>query len=313
MLSRRGLMNGALGAGTAFALGASPVAAQTPQARPVRKRTIVDSQVHIWKPNTAERPWVPNLTPQLPEPFTIEKLVALLDGNGVDRAIIVPPSWEGDRVDYALEAAQRYPKRFGVMGRIPLKKPLTGEELAQWKAQPGVLGIRLTFLGGAAGLLRDGTTDWLWPAAEKAGVPIMVLTAGTLPLFGAIAERHPKLTLIIDHMGISSQVVKEQKIPEAVAAAAALAKYPNVSVKVSAAPAYSSEPYPFRDMTGHIRRLFDVYGPKRCYWGTDITNGFAKASYRERLAHFTQELTFLSEDDKDWILGRAILTRLNWS
>ena len=70
----------------------------------------------------------------------------------------------------------------------------------------------------------------------------MFLTAGTLPMFGAIAERHPGLTLIVDHMGISSQVVAQKKVPEAVDAAAALAKYPNVSVKLSAAPAYSSSP-----------------------------------------------------------------------
>jgi len=35
----------------------------------------------------------------------------------------VPPSWPGDRNDYGLEAAKRYPNRFAVMGRIPLKNP----------------------------------------------------------------------------------------------------------------------------------------------------------------------------------------------
>ena len=63
----------------------------------------------------------------------------------------------------------------------------------------------------------------------------------------------------------------------------------------------------------HIRRLFDAYGPQRCYWGTDITNGFAKATYSQRITHFTEELTFLSEEDKDWIMGRAILARLGWT
>jgi L-fuconolactonase len=87
-------------------------------------------------------------------------------------------------------------------------------------------------------------------------------------------------------------------------------KYPNVSVKLSAAPLFSSEPYPFRDVTLHIHRLFDAYGPRRCYWGTDVTNSFVKATYRQRVTHFTEELTFLSEEDKDWIMGSAILTRL---
>jgi L-fuconolactonase len=92
-----------------------------------------------------------------------------------------------------------------------------------------------------------------------------------------------------------------------------LAKYQNISVKLSASPNNSTEAYPFRDFTPHIRRLFDAYGPQRCYWGTDMTNSFAKATYRQRITHFTEELPFLSEQDKDWIMGRAIVTRLGWS
>jgi predicted TIM-barrel fold metal-dependent hydrolase len=112
---------------------------------------------------------------------------------------------------------------------------------------------------------------------------------------------------------VSSESVRSKTVPAAIDQSVALAKYPNVSVKLSAATAFSSEPYPFRDVTPHIRRLFDAYGARRCYWGTDMTNSFAKATYRQRITHFTEELDFLSEDDKDWIMGRAIVTRLGWA
>jgi predicted TIM-barrel fold metal-dependent hydrolase len=91
-----------------------------------------------------------------------------------------------------------------------------------------------------------------------------------------------------------------------------LAKYPNVSVKLSGSPGYSSEAYPFRDMTPFIRGCFDAYGPQRCYWGTDMTNSLAKATYPQRIKHFTEALGFLSEEDQYWVMGRALLTRLNW-
>ena len=81
-------------------------------------------------------------------------------------------------------------------------------------------------------------------------------------------------------------------MPAAIDQSAALAKYPNVSVKLSSVPLMSSEPYPFRDANPHIHRLFDAYGPQRCYWGTDVTNSFARCSYRQRLTHFTEELHF---------------------
>ncbi len=309
MLSRRSFLRGTIGAGLALVLQGSQRAA----AQPAKKRLIVDSQVHLWKASTPDRPWVPGTRPQLPEPFTIERLVPMMDEAGVDRVVIVPPSLEGDRLDYAQEAVKRYPGRFAIMGRIALNDPGTARRFPTWKEQPGVLGIRLNIAGEQVAWLTDGTADWFWPAAEKAGIPIMFLTTGQTPLFARIAERHPQLILIIDHMGVSSEAVKNKTLPVAIDHSAALAKYPNVSVKLSSVPLFSSEPYPFRDVTRFIRRLFDAYGPRRCYWGTDVTNSFAKASYRQRVTHFTEELDSLSEDDKDWVMGRAIVERLGWT
>jgi predicted TIM-barrel fold metal-dependent hydrolase len=310
MLTRRNFLNGAF-AGLALATPrARPASAQTAQQP---RRVIVDSQIHMWKASTPERPWVPGTRPQLPEPMTIERVVPMIDEAGVDRVVIVPPTLEGERVDYGQEAARRYPGRFATMGHIRLDDPGEARRLLAWREQPAVLGIRLNIAGEQARWLTDGTTDWFWPAAEKAGIPIMFLTTGQLPLFSAIAERHPQLVLIIDHMGISSEALRNNMLPATVAAAAALARRPNVSVKLSSAPLFSAEAYPFRDMTVHIRRLFDAYGPRRCYWGSDVTNSFAKCTYRQRVTHFTEELDFLAEDDKDWIMGRAILARLGWA
>ena len=267
----------------------------------------------MWKASSPDRPWVPGTRPQLPEPFTIERLVPMMDEAGVDRVIIVPPNLEGDRLDYAQEAVKRYPRRFAIMGRISLNDPTAARRFPAWKEQLGVLGIRLNIAGDQAAWLSDGTADWFWPAAEQAGIPVSFLTTGQTYRFAGIADRHPQLVLIIDHMGVSSATVKNKSVPAAIDQSLALAKYPNVSVKLSAAPLLSSELYPFRDLTPYIRRLFDAYGPQRCYWGTDITNSFAKATYRQRITHFTEELNFLSEDDRDWIMGRAIITRLGWT
>jgi len=275
-------------------------------------RMIVDSQVHLWKAETPDWPWVPGRKAQLPEPFTIEKLVSMMDEAGVDRAVIVPPSWPGDRNDYGLEAARRYPGRFAVMGRIAIEKPRSAALLPNWRGQPGMLGIRLTFHRGQAALLESGATDWFWPAVEKAGLPVMFLAPGNMPKFAAIAERHPGLPLIVDHMSLTADIAQGRTIAKAIDDLVPLARYPNVSVKLSSAPTYSFDPYPWRDMSEHLKRCFDAFGPRRCYWGTDLTNAFAKSTYRQRITQFTEELDFLSEEDKDWVMGRAILARLGW-
>ena len=100
---------------------------------------------------------------------------------------------------------------------------------------------------------------------------------------------------------------------QAIGDAVALAKYPNVSIKVSNLANSSLEPYPFRDLAPHLQRVFEAYGPRRCYWGTDLSNAFTRATYRQRITHITEELPFLSESDKDWIMGRAIMERLKWA
>src|SRR5256886_7185695 len=277
MLSRRDFINGTIGAGVLLAAqGARTAKAQMN----TRKRTIVDAQVHLWKAESPDWPWVPGRQPQLPEPFTIEKLVPLMDEAGVDRVVVVPPSWPGDRNDYGLEAAQRYPQRFAVMGRIPLRNPKSAALLPGWRSQPGMLGVRVTFLNKDVEMLTDGSAEWIWTAAEKAGLPVMFLASEQGPYFARVAERHPGLQLIVDHMGLSLsvQAVREGRFDGPISHTLSLAKYPNVSVKLSATPNYSLQPYPFRDMTPHIRRLFEAYGPRRCYWGSDIANGLDKAT-----------------------------------
>src|ERR1051325_9186342 len=104
-------------------------------------RMIVDAQAHLWKAESEDWKWVPGRKPQLPEPFTIEKLVPLMDEARVDRVGIAPPSWPGDGNDYALEAAKRYRTRFAIMGRIALQDPKSAALLPKWREQPGMQGV----------------------------------------------------------------------------------------------------------------------------------------------------------------------------
>ena len=276
---------------------------------------IIDAQVHVWLPEAPDRLWPPGgaARAQLPYALDYSKLLKMMDEAGVARAILVPPSWEGSRNDHALEAAARYPNRFAVMGRLPPDQPDNAKRLQTWKSQPGMLGIRQTFvLDHERTWMTDGTTDWFWEAAEAANVPVMLHATGLMKEVGLIAERHPGLTLIIDHLGLSSRMAKEGRVKEIVEGTAALSKHKNVYVKVSAAPAYSNESYPFADMHPHIQRLVDAYGPKRCFWGTDLSHTLERASYRQSVTLFTEELKFLSDDDKEWIMGRSLAECLGW-
>src|SRR2546426_7682435 len=73
---------------------------------------IVDAQVHIWGADTRDRPWPPGGLGQAQKPYPVTRdlVLAGMKEAGVDRAVLVPPSWEGDRNDLALEAARLYPR-----------------------------------------------------------------------------------------------------------------------------------------------------------------------------------------------------------
>jgi L-fuconolactonase len=272
----------------------------------------VDGQVHIWGADTPDRPWPPGRAAQAHKAYFVSRELVLegMRDAGVDRVVIVPPSWEGDRNDLALEAARLHPDRFAVMGRLPIEKPESRAVVASWKAQPGMLGMRFTFHTDLQRpWLTDGTADWLWPAAERAGIPLMLFPPGSTAAVDRIAERHPGLKLVIDHLAIGGG----RKDAEAFAGLpelCALARRPNVAVKASALPCYSTEPYPFRGLHPHIRRVYDAFGPRRMFWGTDWTR--LTCPWRLAVTLFTEELPWLSTEDRAWIMGRGICEWLGW-
>ena len=270
---------------------------------------ITDAQLHIWHADTPERPWPAGTKGQKPYEIRRETMLFQMDLAGVQRAILVPPSWDGERNDKALEAAQDYPERFAVMGRMPIADPTGVEQFPAWRDQQGMLGLRFAFHRDTGyKLLTDGTSDWIWRAAEKAGLPLMLFLPNAIEEADRIALDHPNLKIIIDHAGLD-----HNKGPEALAnipAVCNLARHPNVAVKASGIPSVSSRPYPFTDLHDPLQQLFDTFGPKRMFWGTDLTR--MPCTYYECIHLFTDELSWLSGEDLEWVMGKGISEWLDW-
>jgi predicted TIM-barrel fold metal-dependent hydrolase len=219
--------------------------------------------------------------------------------------------WEGDRNDLALDAARTYPERLAVMGRLDPEDPASRGRLAGWRAQPGMLGVRLSFAAPLLQpLLTEGRMDWVWDEAERAGVPLYVLVKPVnLPLIDAVAAQHPGLKLTMDHLALPLDK-KDEEAFRSLDHLLALATHPNVAVKVSSLPNFSSEPYPHRNLHPHLRRVYDAFGPKRMFWGSDLTR--LNGTYRQCVTLFTEELPWLSQDDLAWIMGQGVCAWLDW-
>jgi L-fuconolactonase len=272
---------------------------------------IIDSQVHIWGANTPERPWPARAHAQREIPLGADELLRDMDEGGVDGAIIVPPSWEGDRNDLAIAAARAHPDRFAIMGRFDPDAANARELIPAWKNQPGMLGLRFSF---HTPILRqpflEGRFDWVWEPAERAGLPIMVLVHHAyMDKMDEIAQRHPGLKIVIDHLGLINGTKDEEAFKD-LDKVLALAKHDNIAVKSSALPCYTNDTYPYRKLHPWIRQVYDAFGPRRMFWGTDISR--SPCSYRENITMFTEEIPWLPEKDKEWIMGRGLCEWLGW-
>jgi predicted TIM-barrel fold metal-dependent hydrolase len=269
---------------------------------------IIDAQIHIWTKTVTP----PSGLHRKVEKYTAEEALKEMDEAGVDAALIHPPySWDPDSNAYAVESAKKYPDRFAVMGQFPLDDPESRKRIVGWRNQPGMMGLRWALLyPEQQKALHEGKLDWVWPAAEKEGLPVATMAGLFLPQFRKIAEAHPQLKLIIDHCGLL-RLEKDAAAFGKLDELCALARLPNVAVKATGAPGYSTGPYPFANLHDGLHRIFDAYGPKRFFWGTDITR--MPCTWRQCVTMFTEELPWLKGDDLEQVMGRGLCEWIGWN
>ena len=268
---------------------------------------IIDAQVHIWSQTVVP----PSGLHRKVTKFTAEELSKEMDEAGVDAAVIHPPlSWDPDANALAIEAAKQHPDRFAILGQFPLDNPENRKLIHGWRNQPGMMGLRWPLLSEQhQKWLHDGALEWLWPAVEQEGLPIAMMGGLFLPKFRDIAERHPRLKMIVDHCGLNRNGRDAEAfihLDELVA----LAKLPNVAVKATGAPHYSTQDYPFRNIQDGLHRIFDAFGSKRFFWGTDITR--MPCSYRQCVTFFTEELPWLKGKELEDVMGRGLCEFIGW-
>jgi len=272
---------------------------------------MADAQVHIWAPETAQRKWRPGQAVHREIALGAEELLGEMDAAGVARCVLIPPYWEGDRHDVVLAAAREHPERFTVMARPDTEAQAQPGAIAGWMKQAEVRGIRCSFnRPRQIAMLSEGKAEWLWDEIEEAGAPVMVLLPQSLmPLLEPVLARHPRLRIALSHLGLNSHEYDEHAFRD-LDRLLALAAWPNASVKFSALPAYTRDRYPYRRLHPHLRRVYDAFGPRRIFWGTDYAR--LPCTYSQAVTMYTEEMPWLTSEDKAWIMGRGLCEWLGW-
>src|SRR4029079_8850205 len=101
----------------------------------------IDAHVHVF---TTDMPLIDNPRHAPTYSFTHEQLIATMDGNGVERAVIAAASPWGDYNDSTLAAVRAHPKR---LRGTAILKPTVDRFALEAMSKAGFIGVRLPLIG----------------------------------------------------------------------------------------------------------------------------------------------------------------------
>jgi L-fuconolactonase len=261
---------------------------------------IIDPHVHVWK-HDPQYPFAQGARVPARD-ATPEMLLELMKANGVSKTVIVQVIHYRYDNSFLADVLRRYPGTFRGVCRVDPLDPAAPDRLSALTAQ-GFHGVRLSPSGEASGdWFRGPLMPPLWKRCLDLKVPMTVLAPiARMPEVGALLEKTPDLTVVIDHMA-DCPVDRPAELEKLIA----LQRYPNLFVKISHTWSLSKQPYPWLDAQELVKRLYHAYGPQRLMWATDWPIVEAHSTYDKALKVVRDEMKFFNADDLRWILSKTI-------
>jgi predicted TIM-barrel fold metal-dependent hydrolase len=256
---------------------------------------IIDTHQHLWDLDLFHYSWLDSL-PELNRSFRMHDYLAAAEGLNVVKSVHleadVDERYMVDETRHLLALADRPGNPLeGVVAcgrpenddfKSYLEKIAGHPRLKGIRrvlhTQPDELGQRSTFIRNVAALSGYGLSFDLCVLARQ------------LPIAISLASKCRDVVFILDHCGVPQ--VKERKLDPWRADIAELAKFPNVSCKISGLVAYAdSERWEVGDLRPFVDHAIASFGWDRVLFGSDWPVCTLSASYRrwvEALQTITQ-------------------------
>jgi predicted TIM-barrel fold metal-dependent hydrolase len=272
----------------------------------------IDAQVHAYERNHPGRPWAGHL--EGPEEVTGDQMVEAMDAVGVDGAILISPfalyRYDGS---YACEVYAKHPDRFGLVKPFDPGDPAVGEQIDEWAATPGTIGVRIMLNREVSEDPADPGLSRVLATSARHGLPVNMLAWGRLAQARELAARNPDTQVVIDHLGLQQPFVPPPPdepfadLPNVLE----LSALPNVAIKITGAGTLSHQPFPYSDIWDPLGRIFDAFGLDRCLRGTDWTRAVRLLTYEQGVEAF-RVTDRLSDSDRATLMGGALARIYRW-
>jgi predicted TIM-barrel fold metal-dependent hydrolase len=265
----------------------------------------IDAHVHVWT-DDERYPIISHMTRASIQPATAlpDDLLKVATPAGVDRIVLIQPGCYGFDNSYMLETIRKAPLVFRGVAVVDWHGPNPDLEMRKLKKR-GVRGFRIypDRLGGGPTFEGTGFEKMFRCAAREQMTLSLLIDPDALPILPQYCQSFPDTPIAIDHL---ARIGAEGLFfDNEIQALIALAKYPRVKIKVSAFYALGAKRPPHDDLAPFIRRVYDAFGPQRMMWGTDWPYQIQHESYEDSIALVRDRLSFLSAEDRDWILRKT--------
>jgi predicted TIM-barrel fold metal-dependent hydrolase len=268
----------------------------------------IDAHVHVWTPDTDKYPLAPGFTKakdMQPPSFTPEELFTHTTPSGVGRIVLIQMSFYQYDNRYMLDTMARFPGVFGGVGILDPEAAGAKDTLKSLSRQ-GVRGLRLyANKADVDAWPASAAMQAIWSQAADEGVAMCLLTnPDALPGVQLMARKFPKTRVVIDHfarIGMKGPV-QETDLENL----CRLADLPHSYVKTSAFYALGAKKPPYQDLAPMIQRLHGAFGASRLMWASDCPYQVEEGqSYSAAINLIREGLTFLTPDDRSWMLRRT--------
>jgi L-fuconolactonase len=233
----------------------------------------VDAHEHVWDPARADYPWMTPALDRLRRPFGHADVVAEQAEVGVGTTVLVQAADNLEDTANMLRVARAHSQVAGVVAWVPLDDPAAAARLLDgWQRAPEpVVGVRHLVHREADPnwLLRPEVQDGLAGLAERGlTFDVCAETAPLLRHVPALAERHPALSLVVDHLG--KPPIRARGWQPWADLLAAAAEPPNVTAKVSGLnTAADPSRWSSADFQPYVDHALEVFGPHRLMYDGD--------------------------------------------
>jgi L-fuconolactonase len=279
----------------------------------------IDAHVHVFDRLSPEFPRKVNRLAPPDREATAEHLLREMDAARIARTVLIGYGGTGlEHHRYATQCVQKWPDRFTATGLIDVNDPDPPARLRELHNATGIEGIRLREeLGDPTAETPEALKVYgLFQCAAELGLNINIYTkAAQVPCIGMLARAFPDVNISLDHYGISPETPlvadrfrrprfdDEPLPPSTFPQILALAKYPNVYIKISGEYAFSKLPYPYTDMKPMVEAIYRAYGSERMMWGTDFPWIAEEPGYQRLVALIDSHLPSISETERKMIMG----------